>query len=175
MNIKKATKVSAITVAAVAAVGIGAVSFAQWKGGTTEAKAEVGFGTVSLVGFVTDKSEITLSTTDKLVPYNQEGTFSGVKVVSFALPKYEASANYKITVAQTGDVKYDLYANIGTQITAAPAAVDAEGWEQVDATFTYSADAHTTVEGQYLNIILDSVNNADMGKSANLTVTLALQ
>lgn len=186
MNIKKATKVSAVAVAAVAAVGIGAVSFAAWESNNKTANAQVTLGSVALVGFTGDTTQ-TLKANAALVPYDQKGTYNGATVVWYALPEYEASANYTITVSYEGD--YTFYASVGTQATTAPSSVTAEGWQEIaapegatgenknkkSAVFEFPGiDGYTTVSGQFLNIILVSSNNADMGGTANFTVTLAL-
>lgn len=180
MTIKKAAKASIITAAAVAAVGIGAVSFAAWNGGNNAASGEVAIGHVALIGFTDSNAALTFGENTKLVPYDQKnGIKNGTTFVSVELPEYEVSAAYTITVsfaAPDGVNDLAFYANIGTQITSAPENLT--GWEKLNATFNYDAPAedYKKVSGQYLNIVLDSTNKEHMNINdpIKFTVTLAL-
>ena len=174
--------ITMLVVAALAAIiGISAVSYAAWTAGNNSFGASAATGTVQLVGFTGDTTNVRF---DPVVPYNQTGTItSGAKMQSITLPEFVVTGAYTITVtSDTGLTFYVKTENTATPSTTAPTSL--EGWTKVaDGTAMngkdFTADAgveYMTVTDQVLYLILDDSNKDNMNKTGiTLTVTLNLK
>ncbi len=193
MRIKKKTSTIFITAAAVAAIGVSAVSFASWTGNNTAriAKAETGYA--YLFGFTSAQEEGARLELGTLVPYNQdENTIKadkdgnkGTTVVSVALPEYEVTGNYNISVKypEESTTTLDFYVYAGAKQDAVPADWTPESagdWQQISkgARFDFTSSAATVNtsgnETVYISLMLVSDDAAQMGQSADIDIVLAV-
>lgn len=179
MKLRKKTGIMMATTAAVAVVGVAAVSFAAWTGSNTTFTATANTGDAYLFGFVDTNPSIALG---KIVPWNQNDAsiIEGSKIVSVKLPDYVAYSNYSITVESTTGL--DLYVLVGAQQTTALNPTTDSNWKSVKkpdgankstATFEFSVDnAHKGGQTTYLSVLLVSTNYADHNQAYSLDVTL---
>lgn len=178
MKLKKKTSILMAASAAVAVVGIAAVSFAAWQSSnTTSFAVQAATGYLKTFGFtddVTDAKDL-----GTLVPYDQGNDgqnteFEGVKFVSIPLPAYfvEESVAYTISVASTSELSF--YVQIGAEVEEAPTSVD--GWTKVtaDGAEAYSGTGTgAQVSDLYISFILDSGDVAQQNQTAEFTVNLS--
>lgn len=183
MRIKKKASILMISAAAVATVGVGAVSFAAWTGENDNIRASAAAGSAYLFGFTevqTDPLEL-----GTLVPHDQTtGIINGTNFVSVALPEYSVVGNYTIKVecSTGGNAKnLDFYAFVGDEVTAVPDgwfdAANKQGWKRVsdDATFEFNVAAPgTTVNADtmYVSLMLVSSDPEQMDAAADFDITL---
>ena len=179
MKLKKKTSMMLLAASVAATVGVASVSFAAWvNGGHDSVTANASTGYIALVGFE-NNDDIELG---KLVPYNQEGSYTGELYASKALPTFSANdTTYTLTVTVTGagSLAGSFYVQIA-DAEMAEATSTLEGWNVLNAgnSFTYSVD--TSANGynediqKYINVVFDSNDKADMNaQDIAFTVSLA--
>lgn len=182
MKIKKMTITMLVVAALAAVIGISAVSYAAWTAGNNSFGASAATGTVQLVGFTGDTTNIEF---DPVVPYNQTGTITnGEKMQSITLPEFVVTGEYTITVKSGIDLTFYVKTeNTATPSTTAPTSLD--GWTEVTSAGTamdgktFAADTgveYMTVTDQVLYLVLDDSNKDNMNRTdITLTVTLNLK
>lgn len=176
MKLRKKTGIMMAATAAVAVVGVAAVSFAAWTGSNTALTASASSGSAYLFGFETAQTEA-LPFSDSLVPWDQPPTSikDGAKIVSLQLPKYTVYGNYSINVKWTTDPGLTVYAYVGAQQTEAKNPDGAEGWLQVtttDTAYDFNNPEKGEVTNTYISLLLVSNKNDQQGKDFSLSVTL---
>lgn len=187
---KKSTKVLIVAASAVAVVGIGAVSFAKWSGGTTSKEVTGYTDSVSQLGF---GSEQVITLSQKLLPFDQATTADDTSVTlssssyaSVALTvsddgkTYNVKAGYSSSKALSGDIYCKVAASAPTdEITLSTdggaASLAAKGWVKLTADAATvevdgSATWTTTPPTAYFLLVSDSTGDMN----ATLTVTLEL-
>lgn len=181
MRLKKKTGIMMAATAAVAVVGVAAVSFAAWQGNNTNLTVDASTGDAYLFGFTDATPTMDLG---ELVPWNQPATSikdNAKAIVSVQLPNFVAYDDYSITVESTTTLQ--LYVYVGAEQDKAMNPTSAEavaaGWKAVQvgengekATFDFenvTAGNQTT----YLSLLLVSTDyEADHGQDYSLNVTL---
>ena len=179
---KKATKAIIAASAVAAVVGVGAVSYAEWKGGAhTDATATGKTATISLKGF--DASTIT-GPTANLLPYDQGSDVGGnVRVWSLELPTITAAEATKLQVNFTESSTLSVYVKWSETTVSTHGVTDtptAAGYQALSSTPTDLAGAKFNAnasekEAGYLVVILDSSNTSDMNKDIKITVSVIAQ
>lgn len=186
MKVKRTARLTVVLAAIVAMVGIAAVSYAAWQGGTT-AEAQGATANIELIGFNEETAALNFNLGDKkIVPYDQTAGYTEatmVKVISTEIPAFQTTGAYKIKVEAldktTGNATtLDFWYQIGTTaVTTAPA--NTTGWtligsENSDYTPATQPKVTTAVSDLKLSIILDSSDYEDMNKEITFRVTLEL-
>lgn len=179
---KKFLKPLLIATSVAAVIGVGAVSFAAWEGGSNPSVDVAGkTATISVYGF--DSDEVT-NPTNNLLPYNQGSDVGGnVRIWSIGLPTITAAdatkLQVKFTEASTFDASSKVYVKwSSTDVTSVPSTTD--GYQVLSTTATdltgatFSANAETQDAG-YLVVILDSNKTSDMNKDIKITVSVEKQ
>lgn len=178
MKIRKKTSFMLLAASTAAVVGVAAVSFAAWTGSNNEFTASASTGSATLIGFNDAQPSLTLGT---LVPVDQEGTYTGEKYVSVALPSYQVSGDYTITVSS--ETALHLYVTVGAQVTTQPTKAEVEStaegnkWQPVaSASFEFEQTGYAeSIETTFISLVLVSDENAEMNTNYSITVTLANQ
>lgn len=170
MKKNKIVKPLVIATAVAAVAGIAAVSFAEWKGATTDLTVTGSTGEIVTSANITTNSN--LSDTVKLVPYDQAQQFSsttmakvwiiGLTATSGSLSDY----NYSITTEST----LDLRVFTGTTYVApGETGFNLDDWTALSATATtVTLDTNNNVY-----VILVSTANGDMNQSISVKITAA--
>ena len=175
---KKFVKPLVIAASVAAVAGIGAVSFAKWEGGTKATDAATGtLATITFAGFANSTATVESKT---LIPYNQvEGITSDMtKALKVTLPTITSVNAWTIKVEATTtnlDSGSKLYVQI-TDSDSAPATTTTSGWNEIDASAGYTTASQTagaSAKQMYAYILLESEEEADMGKTFTVKFTLA--
>lgn len=201
MKIRKKTSFMLLAASTAAVVGVAAVSFAAWQGGTNSLTASASTGNVSLVGFKTVSDGLSAyNGTEKvndgavvagytyqfdklLLPYNQENvTDETMSTVISGKLTYEVSGDYEIVVKVADSqlvsgtkVYVNLSATAVTSVDSDALAAGQKTWTEVSTT----AEAKLNVSQEYaaaavtyISVIMDSSDNNDMNKSFSLSIEL---
>ena len=200
MKIRKKTSFMLLAASTAAVVGVAAVSFAAWQGGTNSLTASASTGNVSLVGFKTVSDGLSAyNGTEKvndgavvagytyqfdklLLPYNQENvTDETMSTVIFGKLTYEVSGDYEIVVKVADSQLVSgtkVYVNLSaTAVTSVDkeAAVDQSVWTEVSTCAEAKLDVSQEYAANattYVSVIMDSSDNNDMNRSFSLSIEL---
>lgn len=177
MKLRKKTGIMMAATAAVAVVGVAAVSFAAWTGSNTTLTATASTGSAYLFGFEAAQTEA-LPFSNKLVPWDQPTTSikEGAKIVSLQLPTYTVYGDYSINVRlNSNDYGLVLYAYVGAEQTEAKNPAGVTGWQQIttaDTEYPFDTETKGEVANTYISLLLVSADSNQQDKSFDLSVTL---
>lgn len=185
MEKKKLVKPIVIATSVAAVVGIGAVSFAAWSGGTTTDTQNGNTGSVDFLSF--NETNVATATLTDILPHDQKSatpsttdkTLGSVAFAQITLPT-DIVGNYYITVkAVAGDTdgiaftNSDKHSDIYVSLTAPSAAITLSEWTKANTENGAKLEIASTEKTPTIYVILDSNDSAQMNKSFKLDFTLS--